>query len=194
MEKPVWEVEKDNLKVEVYEDTDAESPREMYEPLGTIIGHHGRYNIFDERSKNNDDYSSWEEWRAGELPKDAICLPVYAYIHGGMTISTTPFGDPWDSGQLGYIYVTRQAARENFMVKRLTKKKVEETENVLRGEIQEMDDYLNKPHYFYHLIEDDEIVDSCHGFIQGEKMVEYMASNWPQAFMALKDELAKEVG
>lgn len=32
--------------------------------------------------------------------------PVYAYIHGGVTVSLSPFGDRWDSGQLGCIWAS----------------------------------------------------------------------------------------
>lgn len=30
--------------------------------------------------------------------------PIYAYIHGGITISTKPFSCSWDSGVIGYVY------------------------------------------------------------------------------------------
>jgi len=32
--------------------------------------------------------------------------PVYAYIHGGITVSLNPFSCHWDSGQLGYIWAS----------------------------------------------------------------------------------------
>lgn len=44
----------------------------------------------DNRSDNPD----WEKY------------PVYAYIHGGVTVSLSPFGDRWDSGQLGCIWAS----------------------------------------------------------------------------------------
>ena len=33
-----------------------------------------------------------------------VIAPVYAYEHGGMTISLAPFSCPWDSGQIGWAY------------------------------------------------------------------------------------------
>jgi hypothetical protein len=35
-----------------------------------------------------------------------LILPLYLYDHGGLTISTGSFSCPWDSGQVGYIYLT----------------------------------------------------------------------------------------
>ncbi|MFA7254343.1 MAG: hypothetical protein WC107_07410 [Patescibacteria group bacterium] len=39
-------------------------------------------------------------------------LPVYAYVHSGATISLSPFDDRWDSGQSGFIYLTKEEAEE----------------------------------------------------------------------------------
>lgn len=34
--------------------------------------------------------------------------PIYGYSHGGLTISLTPFRDPWDSGIAGHAFVSVQ--------------------------------------------------------------------------------------
>lgn len=36
--------------------------------------------------------------------KNIVIAPVYAYEHGGITISLAPFSCPWDSGQIGWAY------------------------------------------------------------------------------------------
>lgn len=41
-----------------------------------------------------------------------IILPLYLYDHGGITISTGSFGDRWDSGQVGWIFATKDKFRE----------------------------------------------------------------------------------
>lgn len=43
---------------------------------------------------NRESNENWESW------------PVYAYIHGGMTVSLSPFSCSWDSGQLGRIWAS----------------------------------------------------------------------------------------
>ncbi|HOO12216.1 MAG TPA: hypothetical protein PK684_04600 [Bacillota bacterium] len=37
-----------------------------------------------------------------------IILPLYLYDHGGITMRTNPFSCPWDSGQVGWIYASKQ--------------------------------------------------------------------------------------
>src|ERR1035437_9220798 len=59
----------------------------------------------------------------GEL----IGLPVYVYEHGAVMIraegSGNPFSCPWDSGQSGYVYVTKATALDWKGGKILTAKK-----------------------------------------------------------------------
>jgi hypothetical protein len=43
-----------------------------------------------------------------------VILPLYLYDHSGITMKTTPFGCSWDSGQVGYIYITRDKIEEEF--------------------------------------------------------------------------------
>jgi hypothetical protein len=44
--------------------------------------------------------------------KDIVILPLYLYDHSGITMSTGRFSDPWDSGQVGYIYTNAELAKE----------------------------------------------------------------------------------
>jgi len=37
-----------------------------------------------------------------------IILPLFLYDHSGITMSTGPFSCPWDSGQVGWIYASKQ--------------------------------------------------------------------------------------
>lgn len=46
------------------------------------------------------------------IRKKFIILPLYLYDHGGITISTRPFSCPWDSGQVGYIYASKDKFRK----------------------------------------------------------------------------------
>jgi len=36
-----------------------------------------------------------------------VILPVYIYDHSGITLNTVGFSDPWDSGQVGWIYASK---------------------------------------------------------------------------------------
>ena len=124
--------------------------------------------IFFHRDGYGDKHSLTVE-QAQDLTKrkDVVYLNVYAYIHGGVALSTSragQFADPWDSGQLGIIYMTAEDFRENWMTKRMNKKKALKR---LQAEVEEYDDFLQGNVHGYTITntETDEEVDSCWGFI-----------------------------
>jgi len=45
-----------------------------------------------------------------------VILPLYLYDHSGITMSASPFHCPWDSGQVGYIYVSLEDAQKNWLL------------------------------------------------------------------------------
>jgi len=127
--------------IRIDRDDCAESPRDWHN-LGTII-----------------------TWSKSEPDiQDSILLPVYLLGHSGRSVSTTPFNDKWDSGQVGIIYVSRAKVREEYGVKRITKDTAEKVRGVLRSEIEALNQYLNGEVYGY-LIENGagEELDSCWG-------------------------------
>ena len=98
---------KDGHILQIFQDTWAESPR-SWSNLGTMAIFHTRYNFGDEVNFSSDDFGNWsemEEHIENEL-KASVCIPIYLYDHSGITINTEGFSCPWDSGQVGFIYVT----------------------------------------------------------------------------------------
>jgi len=150
-----------------------ENPRE-WDNLGTMVCGHRRYCLGDEQAQNTELYTSWDEWLEYEVVKpnggwsNIIALPLYLYDHCGITISTAPFACPWDSGQVGWIYVTKPRIREEYGVKRVSKRLLYEVEAVLRSEVETYDQYLQGFVYGYMTfsLENGELVDgdSCWGF------------------------------
>jgi hypothetical protein len=69
------------------------------------------------------------------IENNVCILPVFMYDHSGITISTGPFSCPWDSGQVGIIYVTKETCEKQQI-------KFEDAENILKGEIKVLDQYL----------------------------------------------------
>lgn len=189
----VWEAEKDGLSVKIIRDEDAESPRE-WDNLGTIVGYPRKYQIYDEQAQNSQLYGSWSEWLQNELPHDVIALPVYMYDHGGITLSTTPFSCRWDSGQVGWIYVTKEKAREELGVQRITQRRANEIKEILKSEIHTMDLYVTGQVYGHRCEENGVEVESCWGYI-GElnRVIEDVFNSIPEKFGILKDELNANV-
>jgi len=91
--------------------------------------------------------------------------PLYKYEHGNIALSTTPFGCRWDSGQVGYIYTTKEKARENFGIKRITKDVRTSVMAILEGELETFETYVRGEVYGYTVEDEDgEVLDSCGGF------------------------------
>ena len=147
------------------EEYDLENPRD-WDNTGTMACFHGRYNLGDQH--DFEDTQALDEFLKRE---DVISLPLYLYDHSGITISTEPFSCPWDSGQVGYIYVTKEKMREVFMVERVNAEIIKQAMENLRSEVRAYDSYLRGDCYRYtiHKLdedgEEDEEVESCGGYL-----------------------------
>jgi hypothetical protein len=84
-----------------------------------------------------------------EFDRLFISLPLFLYDHSGITMSTGRFSCPWDSGQVGFIYVSREKIRETYGWKVITKKREERIYEILRGEVEVYDQYLTGDVYGY---------------------------------------------
>ena len=73
--------------------------------------------------------------RAGEW---LFTKPLYAYVHGGVKLSTSPFVDPFDSGQVGWVGI----AKENALVEGLTAEDHEKMEQHVKAFIDDWNTYL----------------------------------------------------
>ena len=72
-----------------------------------------------------------------------IWLPVYKYNHSDIIYNTTGFSCPWDSGQCGYIFVTKEDVRKHYNVKRISKKLQQNIESILSAEVEIYSDWAN---------------------------------------------------
>lgn len=85
---------------------------------------------------------STEEFEALGERDDIVALPVYAYVHSGLTIATTPFSCPWDSGRSGWAYMSRESAIKEFGKKILTKAVRAKAEAYIKAVVDEYASYL----------------------------------------------------
>jgi hypothetical protein len=129
---------------------------------------HSRYTLGDEdKDYDFNDYDSWEEMKQAIIKDGAkVILPIYLYDHSGQTINTTGFSCGWDSGQIGFIYATDKMILENFGKKKVTKKLIEKTKEILLAEVETYDQYIRGDVYGFKLIDKktDNEIDSCWGF------------------------------
>ena len=100
-----------------------------------ILGAHRRYRIADE---NFTDRTTIESRRKEIEASGGHVQPLYMYDHGGITISTKPYTDVWDSGQLGWVAV------EHEVLKRLSIDVAdkERIRKIVEREVAQLDEYL----------------------------------------------------
>src|SRR3990167_995153 len=97
----IGKIEKDWIRIELHQDELMESPR-GWDNLGTMVCFHSRYRLGD--SHNFESPKDFQE----QITEEAhVILPLYLYDHSGLAINTTGFHCPWDSGQVGFIYVSK---------------------------------------------------------------------------------------
>ncbi|MAT51153.1 MAG: hypothetical protein CMK32_08220 [Porticoccaceae bacterium] len=101
-------------------------------------------------------------------------LPLYLYDHSGITMNTSGFMCGWDSGQVGYIYVSHKKLAKEWgqgidepVVRRDTQEILspslrEYAVDILKSEVEVYDQYLTGDIWGY-VIEDEEgnHIDSC---------------------------------
>lgn len=176
-ETPYKTFKKGNQILEIYQDNDPQSPR-SWDNFGSMVCFHGRYRLGDDdkHGLRSNDFSSWQEMKQfiDKKLKAEVILPIYMYDHSGLTIKTSPFDCRWDSGQIGFIFVTKKQIRENFNVKRVTKELIDKSVKILEAEIETYDQYLTGDVYGFKLKtvsmladgneEGEEETDSCWGF------------------------------
>lgn len=160
----------------IHQDTEPESPR-AWDNIGIMVCFHKRYNLGDKTDLTSKSFESWEELRQHLIKKEKVfaILPLRLYDHSGISISTTteyPYNCCWDSGQVGFIYTTRERIKE-YLGKTTTKKKAEE---YLKGEVEDYNKYLTGEVYkwgVYKLCKEcgaeEEYTDGCCGYYDLEQ-------------------------
>lgn len=111
-------------------------------------------------------------------------MPLHLYDHSGLSISTGSFigralHAEWDSGQVGYIHMTKDTAVGNLAMPTDTGLKPLNDENwkaraedYMKAEVREYDNYLRGMVYGYRTFEGREEVDACWGFNPGDGNIE----------------------
>jgi len=159
-------------KINISYDEDPMNPRTEWDNSGTMVCFHKRYDLGDkDHGYKFSDYDSFDEMESAIRKQEdvAIILPIYMYDHSGITINTTGFSCNWDSGQIGFIFISKAKAREIWGWKVLTQKRLSSIEGYLKNEIEVYDQFLTGQVYGFQVEKDGEELDgeeldSCWGF------------------------------
>ena len=171
-------------RIDIIPDTDPSSPRE-WDNLGTMVCFHGGYNLGDEHEYRQKDYCGWNELEKDIIRNEdvGVIIPLYLYDHSGITMNTTGFHCPWDSGQVGFIFISKEKMRKEYSYKRVSKKLKKRVADYLRAEVATYDQYLTGDVYGYRITdtEEDSEKDSCWGYYgsdecmsEAESITKYM--------------------
>lgn len=105
------------FRFKIEQDCDPWNPREDYDGnICIITAKRGDWNISDEgQTLERGEVKSWLDKMSEKATRGEIWwAPVYMYDHSGQSISLADFGDPWDSGICGYIWVTKEKIFKEF--------------------------------------------------------------------------------
>ena len=125
-----------------------------------------------------EEWDNWYEWAIynnlhedirekllNEFYDKYIVQSVHLYDHSGICLNTSGFSCPWDSGQIGYIYVSKDKVREEFGWKNITKQRIARIEGYLQNEIEILSLWAeNRVYYFVATCNLCGKEDSCGGF------------------------------
>lgn len=139
--------------------------------LGVMYCRHRRYTLGDENAVDPED-----------LPEDEIAciLPIYMYDHSGLAFSHTPFSCRWDSGQLGYHYITHSQCQALGV----TDLSPEFLQRQLNIELETYDAWQKGDVFGFKVLnEDDDVIEACGGFIGDSwEKVKHMQEYYPDEF------------
>ena len=129
---------------EIVPDPEPENPRD-FENDTVFVCFHKRYRLGDRSDYKSSSFSGWPELKRAIVKDHApmAIQPLFMLDHSGLAFSVEPFGDPWDSGQVGFVYVPK---------KKLRTKKLAEA--AIEREVEEYDLYHNGGPYYVKLDDD----------------------------------------
>lgn len=172
-----WEV--GDLTIEIHREEYPEDPRE-WDNLGTMVCFHRNYRLGDKHDYPAPESLSDLERIIEEDNGPCLFKTLWLLDHSGLAMRTTDFWEDsghWDSGIVGVIYVPLSKVREEYSVKRVTKKVRDQALSCLEGEVIDYNNYLQGNVYGYVIRDKDgEHVDSCWGYFpdRGGDGLEYL--------------------
>ena len=205
MEKAIETITfQDGATLGIFYDQDPEDPR-SWNDITKFFAMHRRNNWGDKHSYKESDFDGWTEFKA-TLEEDfniAFISPVYAHEHSGVAFSTGDFGDKWDSGCIGFIFITKEEAAKYHGEHGQEKREMtqEEAEAIFTGELEIYGEWCNGAVYGYVFTPpplatphcetcsckaEGEEEDSCWGFYGLDPKTNGMADNLPTKY---RDEL-----
>jgi hypothetical protein len=196
---------KKNLVLNIRQDDDVVDPREEFDHAGTMATWHKRYKFGADDSdyRPTEDPPEWFE----SLPEGTISLALYLHDHGGLAMNTGGFNDPWDSGQVGWIYIEPDTIRAEYQLAPdapITDEIRDKARALLKSEVDVYSTYLQGDVWYFELEEGTacaccshvewETVESCGGIYNGDDILDHLKSLLPDEAHGLIEEAWQDRG
>jgi hypothetical protein len=135
-------MDKDDFLREMYLDTVGhdEAGMKRYERMVNIVSSRFRHGPKTEER-------AIDEAMQKVISEKYLMLPLYLYDHSGLAMSTESFSGraphaEWDSGQVGWIYVSKEDALKEFDADKMTGAIRQKADALMRSEVAAYDSYL----------------------------------------------------
>lgn len=154
-------------QMKIYYHDDIASPRSPgeFSNMAHMVCFHNRMTLGDsDHGINPNEFESWDELERYLIEERGAYLiyPLSIYDHSGVTIFIGPPRDQWDSGQVGFVYVTKDDILHEYG--EVTPETEARAKQVIEGEVETYDRYLRGEVYGYEIYENGKFYDSCWGF------------------------------
>jgi hypothetical protein len=157
----------DKIMVRIEPDEDSDYGIDPFEdPVIDIFTSLKRYNSPKTIDISTDDFAGWDEMKQYIIEEynPIAILPISAYIHSGVSIFEGS-ANGWDSGQIGFGWITKEEARRDNITKDKAEEKIRNyikyMDNIYRGAIYSV--------FIYDLQNEsgkyDFLLDSCGNFV-----------------------------
>jgi len=145
-------IEKGKKILKIFYDEDPGNPRE-WDNLTKLCLSHKRYNFENALNIDFDKFNNWDEIKEYLIKEyDAILIkPISMYDHGGIVLHLDSVLSGWDSGQLGFIFVTKEDFLKEYG--KVTKKTIKKAEDLLKAEFETYKNYVEGEVFGYILYE-----------------------------------------
>jgi hypothetical protein len=161
--EPVYTEKYRGLTIEIYQDDgNGLHPRQDCDNLTQMVCFHRRYDLGDKHEYTPE--SLQEAIKAEHIE----AMPLFLYDHSGISISCRSFigraqHAEWDSGQIGFIFISRAVILENWPKCKQWRKQARE---VMESDVKVYDQYIRGNIYGFKVgNEAGKEIDSCWGYI-----------------------------
>jgi hypothetical protein len=170
--------ERNGFTVTIEYDQDCASPRDDESPSCKLVLAHRQYDLPNDASVNFGDFTGWAE--VAQHLRDEhgalYLLAVYMIDHSGVALRVSGGGNPfwedpgeWDSGQLGWAYITAETwrdctGREIFWP--ASQADQQRARELITADVEQYGAYLNGECFGYRVTDQySKELDSCWGII-----------------------------